>query len=160
MRFIGVNNNGEELSSMYVDHDPDTFGFATTGPSLTRQEFLADCDINTIMAQYEKTGVISHVNNGQPQYLDVTDVPDLAQAIEVVKSAEAAFMRLPASVRREFDNDPVQFVDYVQNAQESDRERLREWGLIPPLPPEKPPQKVEVVSQTPPTATSGSDAKK
>jgi hypothetical protein len=28
------------------DHDAKTFGFATEGPSLTRQQFAEDCDIN------------------------------------------------------------------------------------------------------------------
>ena len=32
------------------DHDVKTFGFATEGPSLTRQEFAEECDINVLMA--------------------------------------------------------------------------------------------------------------
>ena len=32
------------------DHDAKTFGFATEGPSLTRQEFAEECDINVLMA--------------------------------------------------------------------------------------------------------------
>ena len=30
------------------DHDAQTFGFATEGPSLTRQEFAEECDINAL----------------------------------------------------------------------------------------------------------------
>jgi hypothetical protein len=32
------------------DHDAKTFGFATEGPSLKRQEFAEKCDINVLMA--------------------------------------------------------------------------------------------------------------
>lgn len=32
------------------DHDVKTFGFATEGPSLTRQEFAEECDIDVLMA--------------------------------------------------------------------------------------------------------------
>jgi len=32
------------------DDDAKTFGFATEGPSLTRQEFAEECDINVLMA--------------------------------------------------------------------------------------------------------------
>ena len=32
------------------DHDAKTFGFATEGPSLTRQEFAEECDIDVLMA--------------------------------------------------------------------------------------------------------------
>ena len=32
------------------DHDVKTFGFATEGPSLTRQQFAEECDIDVLMA--------------------------------------------------------------------------------------------------------------
>lgn len=147
MRNQGFNADGEIISSAYVDHDPEEFGFHTEGPSLTRQEFAAECDINNIMAQYEKTGVVSHVNNTTPQYLDVSETPDnLAEAMAAVEAAKTSFMTLPANVRKEFDNDPVKFVEYAQYGGKEADERLRGWGLLEPLPVEPPPQKVEVVN--------------
>ena len=38
------------FEALQHDHDAKTFGFATEGPSLTRQEFAEDCDINVLMA--------------------------------------------------------------------------------------------------------------
>lgn len=114
-------------------------------PSLTRQEFKAECDINTIMARYETTGVISHIGKTTPQYVDVTGMPpDFASALAILADAEAAFSQLPAKVRREFDNDPVKFVEFAQDPANVDR--MREWGLAEPLPPPAPVQKVEVVN--------------
>ena len=38
------------FETLQHDHDAMTFGFATEGPSLTRQEFGEECDINVLMA--------------------------------------------------------------------------------------------------------------
>ena len=38
------------FEALQHDHDAKTFGFATEGPSLTRQEFAEECDINVLMA--------------------------------------------------------------------------------------------------------------
>lgn len=143
----GWNADGELYSSAYAEIDranPDIYCDCSNLPSLTRQEFAEDCDINTLMSKYEKTGVISHFNNGTPQYLDISDIPDLQMAHLVLSEASAAFMRLPANVRREFDNDPIKFTEFAGNP--DNLEKMREWGLAPPLPRPEPPQKVEIVN--------------
>ena len=38
------------FEALQHDHDAKTFGFATERPSLTRQEFAEECDINVLMA--------------------------------------------------------------------------------------------------------------
>lgn len=151
MRAQGYNSNGELLSSAFVkkdDTDPCILVDCSDLPSLTRQEFAEDCDINTLMDRYETTGVITHFNNGVPQYLDLTDVPDLRMSLDILAEANAAFMRLPAKVRAEFDNDPTAFVDFASDPKNIDK--MREYGLAPM--PEAPPapQKVEIVN--PPSA--------
>lgn len=130
----GCNSDGEVMSSMYVEHDPVDFVCADDG--MTRQEFADECDINNILATYEKTGVLSHVARGEPQYLDVSNVPDLAGAMAYMFDAEAAFMSLPAIVRREFDNDPLRFVEFAVDP--ANVERMREWGLAAPAKPVEP----------------------
>lgn len=144
MRRYGVNANGEPLSSMYVDRGPCSFEFVCDDESKTRQEFKDECDINVLMAKYERNGVVPPVNGGTPQYLDVSDVPDLAKAFDVVEQASKAFFTLSAAVRREFDNDPVKFVEFAQDSK--NLERMREWGLAEPAKVDPPPQKVEIVN--------------
>lgn len=145
-RYHGTNSDGEPLASMFVEiENRDQFGLDCSNlPSLTRQEFAADADINTIMAQYEKTGVISHLNQTPPQYLDLSDVPDLQQSIDLIREAETAFMSLPAVVRATFDNNAVKFVEFAQNPANIDK--MREWNLAPPPPAPPEPQKVEIVN--------------
>lgn len=148
----GLNSNGESLSSAAVEIDranPALYVDFTNTISLTRQEFADECDINNLMAQYEKTGIIpSNMNNNVPQFLDVSDVPDLMQANNILIEATAAFMALPATVRREFDNDAIKFVSFAQDPE--NLPQMRTWGLAPPEPVEPPPQKVEVINPAPP----------
>jgi len=122
-----------------VRSDMDSFE-----PSLTRQEFAEECDINTIMARYEKTGVISHVNRAEPFYLDTTLYPGLQGAMDAFREAATQFALLPAAVRREFDNDPQKFVDFA--VEPDNLPRMREWGLAPPEKAPDAPIKVEVTN--------------
>lgn len=127
----GINDNGELIRDVYVEHDPVLAMHADDG--MTRQEFRDECDINVLMATYERTGIMNWFNPGSPQYLDVSDVPDLMQANAVMERASAAFMQLNAKIRREFDNDPVKFVEFAQDP--ANLSRMREWGLAPPAEP-------------------------
>lgn len=118
------------------------------GPSKTRQEFTAECDINGIMARYEAAGVWPFRDEVQPTYYDFTSVPTTLQgAMEQMLSAEEAFMRLPALVRKEFDNDAVRFVEFA--ALPDNLKRMREWGLAEPEKVPDAPMRVEVVNPAP-----------
>lgn len=160
MRYQGYSaptGDLEEMeSSAYVEIDrtnPLLYVDCSNLPSLTRQEFADECDINKLMAQYEKTGFLpSHSNPLEPRYLDVSDVPDLMQAHAVLTEATASFMSLPATVRRDFDNDPIKFINFAENPENI--EKLREWKLAPPAPLPPEPQLVQVVN--PPDPENGS----
>lgn len=124
----GLNSNGEPIRSAYVEHD--SVPMVQLDDGMARQEFAEECDINVLMARYERTGVLNHYSTREPQYLDVTEVPDLQSALQYMQDAQAAFMRLPAVVRKEFDNDPVRFVEYAGDP--SNLSQLRQWGLAAP----------------------------
>ena len=149
-RLQGISNE----SSMFVEHDPVDLDFGDE-PSRTRQEFAEECDINTLMSRFERTGVISHVNPRSPMYLDLSEgVPDLQSAMDMVRIATDSFMSLPAAVRRDFDNDPVKFVMFAEDP--ANIEKLREWGLAKPSPVPAEPLSVRVISDEPaPGAGSG-----
>lgn len=128
------------------------------GPSLTRQEFAEECDINSLMKRYETYG--TSVNGLRPDaqvagmYVDFCEMPNnLLDYLAMVKSAEQAFMTLPAGVRREFDNDPVGFVDFASNP--DNIEQMRDWGLAPPA---KTPEMPAGSSQAPAASTPPSAA--
>lgn len=96
-------------------------------PSLTKQSFKDECDINRIMSKWEKTGVIDHVRQIQGQYGDFTDVKDYRSALDAVIQAQDAFDGFPAELRARFSNDPALFLDFVQDP--SNMEEMIKLGL-------------------------------
>lgn len=120
------------------------------GESMTRQEFTDECDVNQIMARYEKNGIWP-VQNGmvEPRYLDFGNMPDnLMEALEQISQASEAFMMLPASVRKEFDNDAARFVEFASDG--NNLGKLREWGLAEPEKVPPGPMEVKIVGEPAP----------
>lgn len=116
---------------------------------ITEQMHAKSCDINYIVAQFQKTGVLPQPTK-IPVYSDNTDQPDLIQAFYTVQEAELAFLELPARVRKLMDNDPRNLESFMVNPENSDI--LKKHGLIverqkptekPVEKQEKPPQAVE-----------------
>lgn len=99
------------------------------GPSLTQQNQAEEADINTIVKRFGLTGQLP-TNVRTPTYGDFTHVTDYQSALNAVRAAEDAFMKMPAAIRTRFDNDPEKFVEYCSDEQNLDQ--LREWGLAVP----------------------------
>ncbi len=97
------------------------------GDGMAKQSFKEECDINTILKKYDKTGLIEHVSKYNGSYGDVTESVDYQTALNTVMSAESAFMSLPASIRTLFDNDPHRFLEFAQDPENA--EELIEMGL-------------------------------
>jgi len=138
------------LNNFYVPHR--NVSQPPGGPSLTRQEYKEECDINEIMARFETTGVLPA--GGESFYYDFTTLPEtMMDSMLLMGQATEAFMSLPASVRREFDNDAAQFVDFASDPE--NLPQMRTWGLAPELPKEPvkpPPMEVMVVNPPDPSA--------
>lgn len=103
------------------------------GPSLTKQSFKDDADINRLMTRYQKVQSIEFLNqyNGHTSgyFGDFSQVPDYRSALELVRAAEDIFYAQPAVVRADFDNNPALFLDFCQNP--VNKAKLIEWGLVP-----------------------------
>lgn len=97
--------------------------------SRTKQSFKAECDVNNIMKRYIKTGMIEFTNRNEPKYGDVTGVT-FQNAMDIIAAARGMFHELPARVRDRFQNDPAQFLDFVNNP--NNRDEARELGLLKP----------------------------
>lgn len=90
-------------------------------PSLTKQSFKDECDINHIMLKYEKTNLLTHVNNSQGTYGDFTEISDYQDSLNRVLAAQQSFMELPAHVRKEFQNDPAQLLSFISDDKNYDK---------------------------------------
>lgn len=86
-----------------------------SGNSMTKQSFKNECDINGIMAKFEKTGIIEHARNYQGDYTDCINISDYHTAHNQILAAQDAFASLPASIRKKFENDPYAFISFAQD---------------------------------------------
>lgn len=103
-------------------------GITFTEPSRTKQSELADCDINNIMARYATTGVITHLQKGEPLYGDFSEVEDYQASLAKVMSAEDRFASLPSELRKKFDYNPQNMIDFILD--EKNREECIKLGFI------------------------------
>lgn len=145
---LGVSDEMESSAFVALDRDPLSnpaiFVDCSDEPSRTRQEFAAEADINNLMAQYEKSGILPTVNRAPPEYLDVSNVPDFQTALDFVHKATEAFMTIPAAARALFENSPANFIMFAENPDNLDQ--MRAWGLAPPKPADPLPTKVEIIN--------------
>lgn len=77
----------------------------TNSPSKAKQSFAKEADINNIMAQYLKTGVLP-AGERQPLYGDFSDVEDYKHVLQRISETESDFALLPSEVRGKFQNSP------------------------------------------------------
>lgn len=97
-------------------------------PSRTSQQFKEQCDVNHIMKKYRLTGELTHLKNQKGQYIDLTTLPDYQTALQTVIDANSAFESLPSHVRKAFQNDPKQLLQFV--ADPKNKEEAIKLGLI------------------------------
>jgi len=109
---------------------------------MCKQSFKDECDINFILRDYGRTGVVRHLNEARARYMDVSEVGDYESALLTVKAAEEQFMSLPAKVRKVFRNSPAEFLDAAHHPEK--RKLLEEAGLLPA---EKPQDVVKPASE-------------
>jgi len=120
-------------------------------PSMTKQSFKDEVNINKIMEKFQRTGAIDHYAKHAPQYGDASQV-DYLEANLVISNANTMFEELPSSIRKKFENDPAQFLEFVQD--EKNNEEMIELGL------KKPPHHVQQKPDPKPTQSdhpSGSE---
>lgn len=97
------------------------------GESRTKPSFAAECEINNILAKYNRTGLLDHANRYQGQYGDFCVNTDYHAACNAVIEAQDMFMSMPAKIRSKFDNDPGQFLEFAQDP--NNAEALIDLGL-------------------------------
>lgn len=98
----------------------------TTVDARTEQCHKDECDISKIIAKYDKTGVLTHVNNFEAQYGDLTGL-DYNQMLNTITDAKSMFEGLPSEIRNKFDNDPSKFLTFCDD--ENNAEAMVKMGL-------------------------------
>lgn len=109
-------------------------------PSLTKQHFVKDADIRTILARYAKTGILGDPTR-KPIFGDFSQT-DYEVSLNAVAHVKSNFELLAAPLRGRFNNDPAQLLAFI--ADPANKEEAIKLGLKKPDP--------EVPPVTPPPA--------
>lgn len=114
-------------------------GEVTQPPSMTKQEFKRECDINNIIKQFSRTGMFTHVsaNANAGAYEQLPDSYDFQESLHIIMEAEKAFMSLPAKTRERFGNEPSNFLTFMHD--ERNKEEIYSLGLAVKPHPQVPP---------------------
>lgn len=126
-------------------------GLVCVRPTLTKQSFKDECDINVIVKRF---GIGYDIPSSfrLPQFGDFTGLDSFEDAANAIAVANEQFDMLPAAIRSRFSNDPAAFVDFVTNADNLDD--VIAMGLAPERP-SKPSDAVDTPA-TPLQAAKGS----
>jgi hypothetical protein len=90
------------------------FGPRDYSDGRTKQAYKDQCDINKILKKAQVKGGLSHVQKyPEAVYGEFDGEMDLLTAHERIGKANAIFSELPAEVRREFNNNALEFVQYA-----------------------------------------------
>lgn len=103
-------------------------------PGMTDQSQAAECDVNRILDRYAKTGVFPGADV-QGLYGDYSSVPDFHASMDIVLRAQDQFDHLDAKVRKRFNNDPAEFLEFVNDPKNA--EEMVNLGLATPRAPDK-----------------------
>ncbi len=106
------------------------------GVSRTKQSQEAETNINNIIKRYTRTGQMTHISEHLGQYRDVSGLPDLHEAMNIVADAQSMFNELPAAIRKRVGHDVGNFLPFIDDPDNFDE--CVELGLLPPAAEKKP----------------------
>lgn len=122
-------------------------------PEMTKQEFKLECDINTIINNYMRTGDEALLRKVRPYYGDVSKLPkNFHESLVQIQQAQEAFDTLPAKIRSKFNNDPGELLGFIMDPKNKDQ--AIELGIF-----EKPVVQAGSAKATPQAAPGATETK-
>lgn len=131
----------KQIPKVYGYFDTPRVVVHTGTDSKVQQHQADDCDMKTIINRFLKTGEITHISNQRMQFLDVTHSTDYDKSLQIVLDAQDTFFELPSNLRSRFNNDPSQFLKFMDDP--NNKEEAIEMGLA-----QRPPQKMASKNDT------------
>jgi len=86
----------------------------------TKQAFKDSTDVNRLLQRHAKSGTLSALAKVENSFGDFRGF-DFHQAQNMIAQGQTIFEQLPSEVRREFDQDPQKFFNYVNDPEKQDK---------------------------------------
>jgi phage internal scaffolding protein len=117
----------KKLISRYDYKNHRKYVWKSKDPSMTKQAYKEDVDINNILRRFE-VGQLQYIGNGEGIYADISEAPDYIAAQNILRRANEQFEALPASIRDRFANSPEKFLEFMND--ESNYDEQLKLGLV------------------------------
>lgn len=104
-------------------------------PRAAKQGFARETDVNVIVAQARRIGVIPQATVNPPRYVDNQGLEGFHKALTLITRVQQAFDLLPAKIREACGNKPEGYVSLITD--KNRREQAIGLGLVKPPPPPK-----------------------
>jgi len=93
---------------------------------IVEQSHKSEVDINNIVKRHGMD-LIQQTANMQSLVYDDLPNNDFFESMNILNRAQASFDSMPSELRKEFDNSPAKFLDFIHNPDNADR--MVELGL-------------------------------
>lgn len=119
--------------SFEMDHPHPKVDFSSS-PSLTRQEFKDEANVNNLLKRYALTGAFydplttQKAASRKPLFGDFTHFQDFQACQNAIIEAREAFDALPVEVRERFNYDPAKLISFLSD--DANRDEAIKLGLI------------------------------
>jgi len=120
-------------------------------PTLTKQSFRDECDVNMIVRKFERTGELP-VGPAAATYADVSNTPDFQNQMDRIAHVRSEFDDLEVHQKMAFNNDPEQLLAALDDPNQLGL--LRDLGLVEGEAEPKPTPPVPTASPEAPTPES------
>lgn len=95
-------------------------GIVFNDPSLAKQSYADEVDVNKLMERAAVTGQLSVSDVNGMYYGDASEIPDLFSALSAVARGEAAFMALNWETRERFHNSVGELYAFLSDPKNYD----------------------------------------
>ncbi|WGL31462.1 internal scaffolding protein [Dipodfec virus UOA04_Rod_1082] len=107
---------------------PPQLSLVCESPSPVQQQFLEETQLDFLLKKYSTLGINPFVASEPQTYLDTSLISDFQTSQNRLVQLGGYFDRLPAQIRREFNDDLSTFVECVLDPQ--NESRLIDLGVL------------------------------
>jgi len=107
------------------------------------QSHKDEADINNIVKKHG-LDLIAKTAAMQTFTYDENPTNDFQEVMQAVITAEKSFSSIPSEIRKEFDNNPAKFMDFIYNP--DNKQKMIDMGLSPKPEPKPAPIEVQITN--------------